>query len=173
MSVVSGDKAPTFALPGTDNTPEGRRTYTLEEYRGQPVVLVFYPGDNTPVCTRQLNTYTEEITEFDDSAPVPYGYTRVTRTRKGLIIGGAGAGPDPDGYGGGGAWSSPPATPGARLHARAIIASACARNGGCGVMRLKRPPATTVSSSRPAGRGDRRPGAAVHHRFTVSRWSRR
>jgi hypothetical protein len=31
----------------------------------------------------------EEITEFDDSAPVPYGYTRVTRTRKGLIIGGA------------------------------------------------------------------------------------
>jgi hypothetical protein len=31
----------------------------------------------------------EEITDFDDSAPVPYGYTRVTRTRKGLIIGGA------------------------------------------------------------------------------------
>ena len=30
-----------------------------------------------------------EITDFDDSAPVPYGYTRVTRTRKGLIIGGA------------------------------------------------------------------------------------
>lgn len=31
----------------------------------------------------------EEITDFDDSAPVPYGYTRVSRTRKGLIIGGA------------------------------------------------------------------------------------
>jgi hypothetical protein len=31
----------------------------------------------------------EEITEFDDSAPTPYGYTRVQRTRKGLIIGGA------------------------------------------------------------------------------------
>ncbi len=31
----------------------------------------------------------EEITEFDDSAPVPYGYTRVTRTHNGLIIGGA------------------------------------------------------------------------------------
>ncbi|HEX3473827.1 MAG TPA: hypothetical protein VHT91_02235 [Kofleriaceae bacterium] len=30
-----------------------------------------------------------EITEFDDSAPTPYGYTRVQRTRKGLIIGGA------------------------------------------------------------------------------------
>lgn len=30
-----------------------------------------------------------EITDFDDSAPVPYGYTKVSRTRKGLIIGGA------------------------------------------------------------------------------------
>jgi peroxiredoxin Q/BCP len=64
MSVTTGDKAPTFSLPGTDNTPEGRRTYTLEEYRGRPVVLVFYPGDNTPVCTRQLNAYTHDINEF-------------------------------------------------------------------------------------------------------------
>lgn len=31
----------------------------------------------------------EEITDFDDSAPVPSGYTRMQRTRKGLIIGGA------------------------------------------------------------------------------------
>ena len=31
----------------------------------------------------------EEITDFDDSQPVPYGYTRVSRARKGLIIGGA------------------------------------------------------------------------------------
>jgi hypothetical protein len=31
----------------------------------------------------------EEITDFDDSTPVPYGYTKVTRARKGLIIGGA------------------------------------------------------------------------------------
>src|SRR5580765_7261727 len=31
----------------------------------------------------------EEITDFDDSAPVPYGYTKVSRTRKGPIIAGA------------------------------------------------------------------------------------
>lgn len=31
----------------------------------------------------------DEITELDDGAPVPYGYTKVTRTRKGLIIGGS------------------------------------------------------------------------------------
>ena len=30
------------------------------------MVLVFYPGDNTPVCTKQLNAYTGDIGEFDD-----------------------------------------------------------------------------------------------------------
>jgi peroxiredoxin Q/BCP len=59
-----GDKAPSFTLPGSDNTDEGRHDYTLEDYRGMPVVLVFYPGDNTPVCTRQLNAYTSDIGRF-------------------------------------------------------------------------------------------------------------
>lgn len=31
----------------------------------------------------------EEITEFDQNSPAPYGYTKVTRKRKGLIIGGS------------------------------------------------------------------------------------
>ncbi len=55
-----GDRAPDFDLPGT-----GGRRYTLAEYRGQPVVLVFYPGDNTPVCTKQLNEYTRDIDQFE------------------------------------------------------------------------------------------------------------
>jgi len=59
-----GDKAPDFTLPGTDGTPEGHRDYTLSELTGGPVVLVFYPGDNTPVCTRQLNSYTADIDQF-------------------------------------------------------------------------------------------------------------
>jgi peroxiredoxin Q/BCP len=63
-SVKLGDPAPEFTLPGTDGTPEGHRDYTLSSLRGGPVVLVFYPGDNTPVCTRQLNSYTADIDEF-------------------------------------------------------------------------------------------------------------
>jgi peroxiredoxin Q/BCP len=55
-----GDPAPEFSLPGT-----GHRTYTLEQYRGLPVVLVFYPGDNTPVCTEQLTSYSSDIARFD------------------------------------------------------------------------------------------------------------
>ena len=54
-----GDEAPDFTLPGT-----GGRSYTLSEYRGQPVVLVFYPADNTPVCTNQLSTYSSDIERF-------------------------------------------------------------------------------------------------------------
>jgi peroxiredoxin Q/BCP len=56
-----GDRAPDFELPGT-----GGRKYSLSEYRGKPVVLVFYPGDSTPVCTRQLNAYTGDIDKFAD-----------------------------------------------------------------------------------------------------------
>jgi len=66
MAAAIGAPAPAIELPGTDGSEEGRRTYTLEEYRGQPVVVVFYPGDNTPVCTRQLNAYTNDIDAFRD-----------------------------------------------------------------------------------------------------------
>jgi peroxiredoxin Q/BCP len=66
MSVGAGDPAPDFTLAGTDGTDEGHRDYTLSAYAGRPVVLVFYPGDNTPVCTRQLTTYTAEIDAFRD-----------------------------------------------------------------------------------------------------------
>ena len=59
MAIGVGDEAPDFTLPGT-----GGRSYTLSDYRGRPVVLVFYPGDNTPVCTEQLNSYTTGIEDF-------------------------------------------------------------------------------------------------------------
>ena len=61
MSVGVGSAAPDFSLPGT-----GGRSYSLSEYAGQPVVLVFYPGDDTPVCTRQLNTYNDGLDQFTD-----------------------------------------------------------------------------------------------------------
>ncbi len=59
MSVKVGDRAPDFTLPGTDE-----RDYSLSQYAGQPVVLVFYPGDDTPVCTKQLNSYNDGIDQF-------------------------------------------------------------------------------------------------------------
>jgi peroxiredoxin Q/BCP len=61
VSISIGDQAPDFTLPGT-----GERDYSLSDYRGRPVVLVFYPGDDTPVCTKQLNTYSDDIGSFSD-----------------------------------------------------------------------------------------------------------
>lgn len=61
MSLTVGDRAPAFSLPGTD-----AQTYSLSDFAGKALVLVFYPGDDTPVCTRQLNSYNEGIEQFDD-----------------------------------------------------------------------------------------------------------
>lgn len=56
-----GDTAPAFDLPGTNG-----HHYSLVEYAGRPVVLVFYPGDGTPVCTKQLNSYNDDLARFDE-----------------------------------------------------------------------------------------------------------
>ena len=64
MSVGVGDRAPDFTLPGT-----GDREYSLAEFAGKPVVLVFYPGDDTPVCTKQLNSYNNGLEQFEELDP--------------------------------------------------------------------------------------------------------
>jgi peroxiredoxin Q/BCP len=61
MSLSIGDRAPDFSLPGTNGS-----THSLSDFAGTPLVLVFYPGDDTPVCTRQLNSYNEGIEQFAD-----------------------------------------------------------------------------------------------------------
>jgi peroxiredoxin Q/BCP len=64
VAVGVGTAAPDFTLDGTDGTAAGHRSYSLSEFGGQPVVLVFYPADNSPVCSVQLNTYSSDISRF-------------------------------------------------------------------------------------------------------------
>jgi thioredoxin-dependent peroxiredoxin len=61
-----GKPAPDFTLEGVLVTGEEvvRAEYTLSRQRGAPVVLAFYPGDNTAVCTRQLCSYTSGLEQF-------------------------------------------------------------------------------------------------------------
>ena len=44
-----GSNAPEFVLPDGDGA-----TWRLSDHRGKVVVLLFYPGDETPICTRQM-----------------------------------------------------------------------------------------------------------------------
>ncbi|MCB1391128.1 MAG: thioredoxin-dependent thiol peroxidase [Rhodobacteraceae bacterium] len=49
-----GDTAPDFTAPDQEGNP-----VTLKELRGQPVVLYFYPKDDTPGCTQEAKDFTE------------------------------------------------------------------------------------------------------------------
>jgi peroxiredoxin Q/BCP len=53
-----GEEAPAFELPGTSGT------FRLSEHRGERVVLLFYPGDNTMVCTKQFCSYRDRAEDF-------------------------------------------------------------------------------------------------------------
>ena len=55
-----GDAAPDFELPGTEG-----KTYRLSDYRGRKLVLAFYPGDFTAVCTKQFCSYRDEGERLD------------------------------------------------------------------------------------------------------------
>jgi thioredoxin-dependent peroxiredoxin len=56
-----GDPAPDFELPGT-----GAKTYRLSDYRGRKLILAFYPGDFTAVCTRQFCSYRDQGERLDE-----------------------------------------------------------------------------------------------------------
>jgi peroxiredoxin Q/BCP len=63
-----GQPAPDFELPGT-----GGLTYRLSEQRGRWVVLAFYPGDFTPVCTRQFCSYRDAADRLDELDAIVWG----------------------------------------------------------------------------------------------------
>ena len=54
-----GETAPDFTLKDGDGND-----WTLGNYKGRTVVLLFYPGDNTPVCTAQLCSVRDHWSEY-------------------------------------------------------------------------------------------------------------
>jgi thioredoxin-dependent peroxiredoxin len=71
----TGTPAPDFTLPGVEVTggEAARGDYTLSALRGGPVVLAFYPGDNTSVCTKQLCSYTSGFEGFASLGATVWG----------------------------------------------------------------------------------------------------
>jgi peroxiredoxin Q/BCP len=69
------DPAPGFSLPGMI-VRDGTRLddeYSLSAEIGRTLVLAFYPGDASPVCTAQLCSYQEELDDFGDLGAVVWG----------------------------------------------------------------------------------------------------
>jgi peroxiredoxin Q/BCP len=58
--IAVGERAPDFELTGT-----GGRTYRLSDYAGRWLIMAFYPGDFTPVCTRQFCSYRDGADQLD------------------------------------------------------------------------------------------------------------
>jgi peroxiredoxin Q/BCP len=73
-----GDLAPDFTLPGIVLHDGGAQTrhFTLSERRGHPVVLAFYPADNSPGCTAQLCSYQDEMANFTALGAEVWGISR-------------------------------------------------------------------------------------------------
>jgi peroxiredoxin Q/BCP len=61
VSTQVNDKAPEFSLINADG-----QSFRLSERMGERLLLVFYPGDDTPVCTRQLCDYRDGIEAFSE-----------------------------------------------------------------------------------------------------------
>jgi peroxiredoxin Q/BCP len=69
MPVIDpGQKAPAFSLPDQQGTIR-----SLADYAGRPVVLFFYPKDNTSGCTKEACTFQAALSEFDRSKAVVLG----------------------------------------------------------------------------------------------------
>lgn len=61
MTATIGQPAPAIRLQADDGSD-----FDLADLQGRKVLLVFYPGDETPVCTRQLCDYRDGAETFDD-----------------------------------------------------------------------------------------------------------
>ncbi len=73
-----GKLAPDFTLPGVtlvEGEPQ-KAHFTLSERRGHPVILAFYPADNSPGCTAQLCSYQDELQAFTDLGAEVWGISR-------------------------------------------------------------------------------------------------
>jgi peroxiredoxin len=61
MVVKEGDMAPEFELPDSKNKPR-----KLAEFKGQNVVLAFFPGAFTGVCTKEMCAFRDSMGAFND-----------------------------------------------------------------------------------------------------------
>lgn len=74
--ITPGDTAPDFTLPR-----DGGGEVSLADYKGRPVVLYFYPRDDTPGCTKEALGFTERAEDFTAAGATVLGVSKDTVTK--------------------------------------------------------------------------------------------
>jgi len=72
MPISAGIPAPDFAL--SDETGVKRK---LSDYRGKPVILYFYPKDDTPGCTTEACNFRNDYSQYEQAGVVILGVSRI------------------------------------------------------------------------------------------------
>lgn len=62
MPISAGGPAPDFTLPDQDG-----RDHSLSDYQGRPVVLYFYPKDDTPGCTKEACGFRDDYSAYQEA----------------------------------------------------------------------------------------------------------
>lgn len=74
--IKAGDKAPDFTAPA-----DGGREVSLAQFAGKPVVLYFYPKDDTPGCTNQAMGFSELADDFAAAGAAVIGVSKDTAAK--------------------------------------------------------------------------------------------
>jgi len=80
--IEAGRKAPTFSLTDQDGN-----THRLADYKGRPVVLYFYPKDDTPGCTKEACAFRDNLPRFKPNKGVVLGVSILDGASKGRFAG--------------------------------------------------------------------------------------
>lgn len=76
--LAPGMKAPDFTLPR-----DGGGTVSLQDFRGKPVVLFFYPKDDTPGCTTESIGFSQARADFEAAGAVVVGVSKDSTAKHG------------------------------------------------------------------------------------------
>jgi peroxiredoxin Q/BCP len=79
-SLNVGDQAPDFQLEGTDGL------FRLSDHRGERIVLLFYPGDDTPICTKQFCAYRDNDADMSSLTAKVVGISTGTVASKEAFV---------------------------------------------------------------------------------------
>ena len=73
MLLENGSLAPNVELPG-----DAGQFYNLNDYRGQKIILYFYPKDDTSGCTAQACAFRDQLEDFNNLDVAVFGISRDT-----------------------------------------------------------------------------------------------